>query len=151
MTRSVERLASVTRPQSRARLGARGVEPRAVFAFRHDRAEQREQQQVVGGLARACDDEGPADVALRQQKPGERGVVAEARLRGTLVMLAAAARSSGVTTPITNACRAGTSICEKSERTRSRLTASQASGANAARISMRLAGRWVNTMVRIKP
>jgi len=42
--------------------------------------------------------------------PAAIGGSADARLRGTLVMLAAAGRSSGVTTAMTYEPRAGTSI-----------------------------------------
>ena len=52
------------------------------------------------------------------------GLIAEARLRGTAVKLAAAARSTGVTTVMTKALRVGTSICESSARTNSNPTAS---------------------------
>ena len=46
---------------------------------------------------------GQPNVLAFNNAPASNGVVADARLRGTLVTLAAAARSSGVTTAITNA------------------------------------------------
>ena len=49
-------------------------------------------------------------------QPARSGGSALARLRGTLVTLAAAARSSGSTTAITYDVRAGTSICDSSAR-----------------------------------
>ena len=46
---------------------------------------------------------GQPNVEWVRSTPARSGVAAEARLRGTLVTLAAAARSSGGTTAITNA------------------------------------------------
>lgn len=78
-------------------------------------------------------------------------MAAEARLRGTLVMLDAAAQCSAGTTAITNACRAGTSIWAKRARTSSRPTAMVPDDAKAARTSKALAGRCVNAIVRTIP
>ena len=65
-------------------------------------AELREQQQVVGELEHAADDQRPAEGrVLQAAAPASSGASAVARLRGTLVTLAAAARSSGGTTAIT--------------------------------------------------
>src|SRR4051812_18569214 len=79
------------------------------------------------------------------------GLIAEARLRGTEVKLAAAGRSAGVTTLITNAPRAGTSICD------SRLLASRHAStvstldASAAPMRNKLDGICVNTIVLTMP
>ena len=70
--------------------------------------------------------EAPAGKAAARKKPARKtaarpqvfnapesaGLAADARLRGTAVKLAAAVRSGGVTTAITNAVRVGTSICD---------------------------------------
>ena len=68
------------------------------------------------------------------------GPAVDAKLRGTAVKLAAAARSGVVTTDITKALRAGASIDERSERTIRSPNASLTEGANAAAIRQRLAG-----------
>ena len=52
--------------------------------------------------------------------PASAGLAAAARLRGTDVTLAAAARSSGATTAMTYEVRVGTSIWESALRTSSR-------------------------------
>src|SRR6187431_1698984 len=84
-------------------------------------------------------------------QPAAIGGSADARLRGTLVTLAAAGRSSGVTTAITYELRAGTSICDRNDLHSRQVTARAAVGMNAVRISRPLAGRWVNTIVRTSP
>jgi len=83
--------------------------------------------------------------------PVNEGLSAEARLRGTAVKLAAAGRSSGVTTVITKALRAGTSICESALRASRRPSASSSVGASAAPIRHRFAGICVNTIVLTRP
>ena len=60
--------------------------------------------------------------------PAAIGGIAEARLRGTLVTLAAAARSAGVTTDITYALRTGTSMLDTRLRAIRQATASGAFG-----------------------
>src|SRR5437868_13038567 len=75
----------------------------------------------------------------------------EARLRGTAVMLAAAGRSSGVTTAITYDVRVGTSICDSALRTSSSVITRVRLGRKGMAIRQRLAGRWVNTMVLTRP
>src|SRR3954466_3342470 len=79
------------------------------------------------------------------------GLTAAARLRGTEVKLAAAGRSAGVTTDITKALRAGTSIWESALLTRSSVRASGSDGASAAPIRHKLDGMCVNTIVLIMP
>ena len=84
-----------------------------------------QQQQVVDHLDRAADDR----AASRRSEwpsihPAAIGGSAAARLRGTLVTLAAAGRSSGVTTAITYEVRAGTSICDSAARHSRHATAS---------------------------
>src|SRR5512146_401345 len=83
--------------------------------------------------------------------PVRDGLIAEARLRGTAVKLAAAGRSAGVTTDITYALRAGTSICESALRASRSARARCRLDANAAAMRQRLAGMCVNTMVLISP
>ena len=62
----------------------------------------------------------------------------------------AAARSSGGPSAITNAWRAGTSICE-TDAEQQHAMASGAVGTKPARIRNRFAGRCVNTIVRMRP
>ena len=94
---------------------------------------------------------GQPNVECARSTPARSGVAAAARLRGTLVTLAAAARSSGGTTAITNDCRAGTSICESSARARRNAIARPLVGANAAAARKAHAGRCVYAIVRIRP
>src|SRR5215471_8731620 len=84
-------------------------------------------------------------------QPAIEGLMAEARLRGTEVTLAAAVRSAGVTTDSTYDVRVGTSICESALRTRSSATATQRLGAKGISIRQRFDGRCVNTMVLMRP
>src|SRR4051812_15604105 len=86
-----------------------------------------------------------------RRKPDRMGLIAAARLRGTAVMLAAAARSPGVTTAMTYEVRVGTSICESALRTSSNITAVERVGANGTSTKQTLAGRWVNTIVFTSP
>ena len=74
---------------------------------------EQEQQEVVGDLHGAGDEERPAEGRWASSTPASSGVAADGRLRGTLVTLDAAARSSAGTTAMTNDCRAGTSIWAK--------------------------------------
>src|SRR5690349_4561884 len=83
--------------------------------------------------------------------PARNGPAADARLRGTVVMLAAAARSSGGTIAITYELRVGTSICERGLLASSKATAQLNEGMKGIRIKSRFAGRCVNTMVFTKP
>src|SRR5208282_419570 len=83
--------------------------------------------------------------------PAGNGAIAAARLRGTLVTVAAAARSSGGTTAITYDWRAGTSICAVEKRSSRNVIASPGVGINAATISMAFDGRWLNTIVLMRP
>src|SRR3954453_21404960 len=62
-------------------------------------------------------------------QPDRSGATAEARLRGTAVTLAAAGRSSGVTTAMTYEERVGTSICDSRLRRISNANAIQTVGA----------------------
>src|SRR5213080_2096992 len=72
-------------------------------------------------------------------------------LRGTDVTLAAAARSSGATTAITYELRVGTSIWDSALRASSSPIATGRSGANGTNASSTFDGRWVNTIVLIRP
>src|SRR6476619_4359843 len=83
--------------------------------------------------------------------PAIVGLTADARLRGTAVTLAAAGRSSGVTTAITYDVRVGTSICESAARISSRASTIARFGTKAATIRHRLEGMCVNTMVFTRP
>src|SRR5687768_2616836 len=83
--------------------------------------------------------------------PPSIGLSAEAKLRGTAVMLAAAGRSSGETTDMTKDVRVGTSIWDKALRTIRRIKVQARFGANGASARQRLAGRWVNTIVFTNP
>ena len=58
----------------------------------------------------------PGDKVV-MRTPASAGLIADARLRGTAVTLAAAVRSPGATTAITYEVRVGTSICDSAERT----------------------------------
>src|SRR5258705_6759652 len=79
------------------------------------------------------------------------GLAADARLRGTVVTLAAAGRSAGVTIAITYELRVGTSICESALLTnRSAITVAR-SGMNGIATRHRFAGRCVNTIVLTRP
>jgi hypothetical protein len=66
-------------------------------------------------------------------------------------MLAAAARSPGVTTDITYEVRVGTSICESALRVSRRASAIQRLGAKGTRSRHMFAGRCVNTIVLTRP
>lgn len=87
------------------------ADPRGVIAdplwlgsfVRLDVAESGQQRQVIRDLQRtACDQRRGAPSHPRPNKPpASVGATAAARLRGTDVKLAAAARSAGVTTAIT--------------------------------------------------
>ena len=79
------------------------------------------------------------------------GLAAAARLLGTVVKLAAAARSAGVTTAMTKAERVGTSICDRALRRNSSASATGRLSAKAARIRQTLDGMCVNTIVLIRP
>src|ERR1700704_6091631 len=83
--------------------------------------------------------------------PAISGPIDDARLLETAVMLAAAARSPGDTTAITYELRVGTSICERTLRASRRTIAQARFGANGTSMSRTLDGRWVNTIVLIKP
>src|SRR5216683_2634541 len=83
--------------------------------------------------------------------PAGIGARAAARLRGTFVTLAAAARSSGGTTAITYDWRAGTSICDSDDRNSRKTSVSLALGIMAASIRKALDGRCVYTIVLIRP
>src|SRR5260370_42425013 len=76
--------------------------------------------------------------------PANAGLNADARLRGTAVNPAAAARSGGVTTAITYEVRVGTSICDSMDRTSSRPSVIARLGEKAARVKPMLDGMWVN-------
>src|SRR3954454_19116807 len=84
-------------------------------------------------------------------KPEIAGLIAEARLRGTAVTLAAAARSAGFTTAITNEVRVGTSIWARADLTSNRMRTIVKLGENAATIRQMLEGMCVNTIVFTRP
>src|SRR4029079_18322972 len=68
-------------------------------------------------------------------QPAISGLTADARLRGTAVIEAAAGRSAGVTTAITYELRVGTSICDSALRISNSAIAQPAEGMNGTRIS----------------
>src|SRR3979490_2646271 len=94
-----------------------------------------------GNAANDVDNSAPANV----------GLIADARLRGTAVTLAAAVRSAGVTTAMTQDVRVGTSICDSADRTRSRPSTIVRFGEKAARMRQMLDGMWVKTIVLTSP
>src|SRR2546425_12850481 len=79
------------------------------------------------------------------------GLTEEAKLRGTEVMLAAAARSPGETTAITYELRVGTSIWDRALRASKRAITHPSAGANGTSNNKTLDGRWVNTIVLTRP
>src|SRR5947209_3140622 len=79
------------------------------------------------------------------------GLAAEARLRGTAVMLAAAGRSTGVTIDITYELRVGTSICDSALRMNSSTITGLSAGMNGIRIRQMLDGMCVHTIVATSP
>src|SRR5919108_1767074 len=83
--------------------------------------------------------------------PAIAGLSEAVRLRGTAVRLEAAGRSSGPTTAMTYELRTGTSICESRLLRIRNPRVIPRSGARAAAIRKRLAGRCVNTIVGINP
>src|SRR5439155_1667055 len=68
-----------------------------------------------------------------------------------VLLSAGAGLSAGVTTAMTYALRVGTSICDRALRASSSASAISRLGANAARMSRTLEGRWVNTIVFSRP
>src|SRR5579864_3459605 len=79
------------------------------------------------------------------------GLTAAAKLRGTAVTLAAAGRSAGVTTAMTYEVRVGTSIWDKALRASSRPMTVGRFGAKATRTRKMFDGRWVKTIVLMRP
>src|SRR5579864_1546184 len=94
---------------------------------------------------------GHPNVERVSRYPARIGLAALARLRGTAVILAAAGRSAGVTTAMTYEVRVGTSICDSAFRASSKAIAVARFGANGTKIRKMLDGRWVNTIVLIRP
>src|SRR5437764_10467688 len=76
---------------------------------------------------------------------------AQANVLGTELTLAAAGRSSGLTTAMTYDARVGTSICDSALRASSNPIAVVRSGANGIIIKNTLEGRWVKTIVLMRP
>ena len=122
-----------------------------ILMLRTHPAKHGKQREVVERLSTPHTTSGAAIAPAASIAPPSDGLSAEARLRGTAVKLAAAGRSSGVTTDMTYALRAGTSICESALRTKRSASATGKVGANAAAMRHRFAGRWVKTMVLIRP
>src|SRR5215510_837727 len=88
---------------------------------------------------------------VASRAPDMAGLTEDARLRGTAVTLAAAARSAGVTTAMTYDVRVGTSICDSAERTSSSANTAVRFGVKAAMIRQTLEGMCVNTIVLTRP
>ena len=76
-------------------------------------------------------------------QPAGIGLKADARLLGTLVTLAAVARSPAGTIAITYDCRAGTSICDSDDLSSRKTIVSGALGISAAKNRKPFDGRWV--------
>src|SRR5438128_12423843 len=94
---------------------------------------------------------GQAKALTLISQPASTGLIAEARLRGTAVMLAAAARSTGTTTAITYELRVGTSICDRALRaSRSAITDARLDAKGTSNRRM-LDGKCVNTIVLTSP
>lgn len=102
----------------------------------------------MGRLESAYEDEQPDTVSSH---PDSSGATATPRLRGTAATLAAAGRSSGVTTAMTLGDRIGTSIWESSACRISSPNAADAVGSNAVSIRNVLDDRCVKTMVFTSP
>ncbi len=95
---------------------------------------------------------GAASQPAANSAPPIAGLAAAARLRGTAVKLAAAARSAGVTTAMTKAERVGTSICDNAAAQQQQAERQSAgSGASAAQIRQMIGGMCVNTIVLSRP
>src|SRR5260221_1295802 len=84
-------------------------------------------------------------------QPAIIGLAADARLRGTAVMLAAAARSGGVTIALTYEVRVGTSICDSAPRASSNAMTVPRSPGNGTRMTQMLDRICLNTIVVTKP
>src|SRR5205809_7976809 len=94
---------------------------------------------------------GRLSAATLNAHPLTAGANAEAVLRATLVRPAVAVRSSGSTTAIVYDCRVGTSICEMLIRARNMAAASAPVGMTGTRTSRTLDGKWVKTLVLMRP
>ena len=68
---------------------------------RPDVPEGAEQGEIVKDLEHPAGDQRQVLVPCCEERPGQPGLAAAARLRGTAVKLAAAVRSAGVTTAMT--------------------------------------------------
>src|SRR5436309_15912885 len=88
---------------------------------------------------------------VESSAPAIVGLIADVRRRGPAVTLAAAGRSSGVTTAITYDVRVGTSICDSAARISSSVSTIVRFGATAATMRQRLDGICVNTIVFTRP
>src|ERR1700674_1535585 len=75
------------------------------------------------------------------------GEIAAPTERATPVTPAAAERSSGLTTATVYDWRAGTSICEMENRSQSIAVANDRFGMSGTRISNKLEGTWLKTIV----
>src|SRR6202521_2321840 len=83
--------------------------------------------------------------------PTNKGLIAAPVVRATPVIPAAAERSSGLTTAIVYDCRVGTSIWLMLKRKSKTKTASLRFGISGTTISRMFEGRWVATMVLMRP
>ena len=72
-------------------------------------------------------------------------------LRATVVRLAAAVRSAGVTTAAVNACRAGTSILDSAWRVQSAVAAQPKVGDHGTHSSNRFDTAWGTSIVPNSP
>src|ERR1700687_2276022 len=85
------------------------------------------------------------------RKPTNKGLIAAPMVLATPVIPAAADRSSGLTTAIVYDCLVGTSIWLMLKRARRTITASGRFGISGTSSSKMLEGKWVSTIVRIRP
>src|SRR6266404_4990765 len=83
--------------------------------------------------------------------PTNNGLMAAPVVRATPVIPAAADRSSALTTAMVYDCRVGTSIWLMLKRNNSTKVASERLGISGTRMSRMFEGRWVKTMVLIRP
>src|SRR5438270_9936105 len=85
------------------------------------------------------------------KQPAKSGARAAPVVRATPVMPAVADRSSGRTRAIVYDCRVGTSIWLILNRRKSTRTAEESVGISGTRIRRIFDGRWVNTIVLMRP
>lgn len=91
------------------------------------------------------------DGLLQRVRHLTSGAKAAAAVLTVLVLPAVAVRSSSSTTAMVYDLQVGTSICDRHIHSRKHVMASSGEGASGTRISRRLEGRWVDTIVFNNP